>query len=206
MRILKKQKGYILVEDTLNPESYKSSSEGEFDYHAHLKGEGSLNETMGRLAEGGIRSFMLYPVLTEDGAASPIAYLYAHSPEPNAGMEPEDFASAAQRLIKRIEDVNFMKIRGRQRVINVSEKGVALEINHPELLKHLPGREWITFDLIFKKQSPIRFRGSFCHIEEFEGIYVAGISFEGTGHSDHIRTSVERFKSLLRLASLGPKK
>lgn len=104
----------------------------------------------------------------------------------------------ADELIQKIIDANATLVKDRQKVLDISEGGLALQIDSDILKKNLPLRDWLTFDLIFKMYAPIRFYGNIRHIRKNNGEWFAGIDLSGQGHSDYRKGAKEIYKSLIQ--------
>ena len=104
-------------------------------------------------------------------------------------------------MLERMKDASSVLIKERQRVLNISSVGVAIELQNEELIKMMPERKNVVFDIIFRKQAPLRFQAEICHIERVNGSIVAGLSFLGVGHTESSRGNVQRLQSYLKTAS-----
>ncbi len=94
-----------------------------------------------------------------------------------------------------------MNVKDKQRVLNISEGGVGLAFDNPDLMKYLPHQSQITFDLVFRLQAPMRFRGKVVHIMNMGDHFVTGVDLEGSAHSDARKSNTERLQSLIRMAA-----
>ena len=202
-RFLNKITQSILVEETGNVESYDSRGPEFFDYGAALREAGRFDEVRRRYTEDHCTALLVMPLAIEtaDGAV-PIAFMHCLA----RGEFRLDLAThrrwmeLSKDIIQRIGDANLLTVKARQAVINVSEGGVALRIDQPELIKYLPGQRWVNFDLVFRLQAPMRFQGRVVHVEDHGTHLRVGVDLEGSGHSDS-RTDVKmRLKSLIQTA------
>lgn len=122
-------------------------------------------------------------------------------PIPQTGMTSELVSRSeelAEELLTKVIDANAILVKEKQKVLNVSEGGVALQIDNELLKKNLPLRDWLTFDLLFRLQAPIRFHGSVRHIAVKNGTWVVGIDLSGQGHSDYRKSTKEVYRSLIQ--------
>ena len=150
-----------------------------------------------------IQSLLVMPILyeTHDGRQIPIAFFYVESPRGETiGLdELNQLKEQCEEIVHRIEDASLITVKERQNVINVSDGGVALELDHPDLVKYVPYRKSITFDLIFRMQAPLRFRGTVRHIHKSGPTsIIVGLNLEGSGHSDFRTGTRDRLSSLIR--------
>jgi hypothetical protein len=206
-KYLNKREEAILVENVGDLDSYRSSGEGILDYLDLLESEDESLPEKARKAylARQLRSVLVQPVLYEmaDGARMPIAFFYVESKQGQAPLTVESverLRDVSDDIIHRIEDASLVSVKEKQSVINISEGGVALEINHPDLVKYVPQRRDVTFDLVFRMQAPLRFRGKVCHIHQVNPqSIVVGVNLEGTGHSDFRTGTRDRLRSLIRM-------
>ncbi|MCB1317201.1 MAG: DUF1577 domain-containing protein [Leptospiraceae bacterium] len=206
-KLLNKSTEAILVTDVSDFSTYKPVEPGIFNYYEYLEDEDLLEKTRRRYQESHIESVVAVPILYEmaDGRHLPIAFFYAESPRGQSAFDINTVArlrEVSQEIIDRIVDANMISVKDRQGVVNISEGGVALELTHPDLVKYVPHRKEIIFDLIFKMQAPLRFRGQICHLQEIgPGHLMIGMNLAGSGHSDFRKSSMDRLRSLVRMLS-----
>ncbi len=205
--LLNKKTEGIFVPESGDPESWRGKAPGCLDYAALLEEEerGLSDRRRRQYADRSIQSLLAIPILytMPDGRKQPIAFFYC---ETRRGLPPLTSTAigrlqdANQDIIDRIEDANLISIKDRQAVVNISEGGVALEITNNELLKYLPQRNTLTFDLVFRMQAPLRFRGAVCHLfRAGPQTMIVGLNLEGSGHSDFRKGVRERLKSLVSM-------
>ncbi|MBU44757.1 MAG: hypothetical protein CMN76_16160 [Spirochaetaceae bacterium] len=146
------------------------------------------------------------PVVYESETGGKVNLAYMVVPEELDSVGQQELAKAAEDMVKRIIDANTFVIKDKQKVINISEGGIAILFTNEDLKKYAPLRKWITFDLIFKMQAPLRLHGAIRHMEEMPPIsgdegeqVLAGLDFQGLGHTDFRKGSKDRLKSLLQM-------
>ncbi|MBI3396818.1 MAG: DUF1577 domain-containing protein [Spirochaetia bacterium] len=200
-RLLNKRPLAILVEDINDQASYRSQGPDFADYFELLSEDESLAGTIRRYQEHHISSIMVVPLLMPMGPKLPFAFMYGEARETTrfTKADYEVWQEAAKKILQRVEDANTIRVKERQKVVNVSEAGVALEFTHPDLVKTIPHRSSVTFDLIFRMQAPLRFHGRVCYVKSLNDRVVAGIDLEGTGHFDTRLNPRERLKSYVKL-------
>lgn len=146
------------------------------------------------------RPHFLQPVhMYEDQKSILLALIFF--PMPSSGMSPAVQSRAeelADELLQKVIDANASLVKEKQKVINISEGGVALQIDSEVLQKNLPLRDWLTFDLLFKMHAPIRFYGNIRHIGKKDGEWLVGIDLSGQGHSDYRKSTKEVYRSLIQ--------
>ncbi len=204
---LNKRTDAIFVADVAELETYRASAPGTVDYYALLEDEeeGLADRKRRQYIERHIQSLIACPILyeTNEGRMAPIAFFYLESRRGMTPLSPallDRLRAISEEIIDRIEDASLITVKDKQTVLNISEGGVALELTHPDLLKYVPHRRTITFDLVFRMQAPLRFRGSICHMHK-SGVdsLIVGINLEGSGHSDFRKSARERLTSLIRM-------
>ncbi len=113
-----------------------------------------------------------------------------------------DIEKLADETYEKIVEANTVLIQTRQRVLNISDGGVALEITDPELKKLIIYQDSITFDLNFKLVAPLRMYGAIKHIHKFlddnhNEIFIVGIDFTGQGHTEFRKNNKDLLKNLI---------
>ena len=202
-KYLNRSEKAVLVEDCAKPDSYTSRGEDFEDYKDLLTDDNKFEATQRQYVEDHINSVMAMPLLYETPMKKvPIAFMYCEARgEHRFGLESHArWREMAAEIIQRIADSNTLTVKDRQKVVNISEGGVALEIDNPELMKYLPNQSIITFDLVFKLQAPMRFQGKVVHISQNSNSLIAGVDLEGSAHSTSKTDSRDRLKSLINMA------
>lgn len=165
------------------PSAIKSHGEKDADVVTHEKGH-----------------FFVSPILY-DGVEPPIALAYLYFPVNDPAAVGEDtrqqISQHCQEIIERIVNANTVNIKEKQKILDISLGGVAIMVTDQDLIKYLPHQKWLTFDVIFKMQAPIRLKGEIRHMEQMDEGIRTGISFQGLGHSDFRKGNEGRLKSLI---------
>ena len=146
------------------------------------------------------------PVIYESENGEKLIIAFVVVPGELDPVAAQELKTAADEMIKRIIDANTFLIKDKQKVMNISEGGIAILFTNEDLKKYAPLRKWITFDLIFKMQAPVRLHGALRHMEELPQVsgdkeerVLAGLDFQGLGHTDFRKGSQNRLKSLLQM-------
>ena len=203
-RLLNRQTESILIEEVGNIASYGDIGPEFLDVADELDDDASVQKLMRRLQEDHVVSVLCVPLLYElpNHKMAPLGFMYGESrTERYDRTTHEKWKENATEIITRITDANTVQVKTKQNVVNFSEGGVALEITDPELVKYVPNRAHLTFDLIFKMQAPIRFHGRLAHLVDYGGRIVAGVNLEGSGHSETRQSSLDRYRSLVRMGA-----
>lgn len=201
-RLLNRSTQSILVEDVGDPASFSSSDDRFMDLAEEL--DDQFQSTMRKLQEDHLVSLLIVPLLYElpDHTMAPLGFIYGESRGERYDRVTHDkWKDFSQEIITRITDANTVQVKAKQNVVNFSEGGVALEITDPELIKYVPNRSTLTFDLVFRMQAPIRFHGKLAHMVDYGGRIVAGVNLSGSGHSETRQSAVERYRSLVRMGA-----
>ncbi len=198
----------IYVEDITQTSSYAPSIEGVMDYLTEMEREMVSDRESRRFRDTGIRSFLAVPLLCDLGGETrtPIGCIHLMR---KAGvgitrLEFEKVIQSADELVRRVGEANTLHVSERQRIVNFSDKGMALELTNEDLIQTIPGKKRLTFDLVFKKQAPIRLQGSICHIEKvMSNRMLVGIEFDGTTLDVKSSHPLNRLKDLIQLVKIG---
>lgn len=144
--------------------------------------------------------FFVVPIIYE-GLDQPVVLAYIYFPVSGPGEVDEEkkarLLQESEQIIDRIIAANTITIKEKQKVLDISEGGVAVLVDNEELIKYLPQQKWLTFDVIFKMQAPIRLKGEIRHMEQYPDGVRTGISFAGLGHSDFRKGNEKRLKALI---------
>lgn len=108
----------------------------------------------------------------------------------------------ADETYEKIIEANTILIKKKQRVVNISEGGAAIEITDDELKSLIPYQDSIIFDLIFKLVAPIRMSGEIKYIhklknENTENLLI-GIDFTGEGYTEFRKKNKDLLKNLIQ--------
>ena len=191
----------VFVEDTSKAESYKSSDPELEDYYDFLNEAGIFESLKRRFLDEAIQSLAIVPVLyVSQNKTKTIACVCCESSSKLSRDDFKKLTEIADEILKRITGSNILTIKDKQKVINISEGGVALEVNNSELMKNLPLQKWITFDLVFRLQAPMRFNGKVVHISNRGDHLVAGVDLEGSAYTDSKKSNQERLRALIQMA------
>ncbi len=194
----------ILVEDTTRMESYGSTGPGVLNFREELDKKDLFLSTFQRYRAGGIKSVVTLPIQFLPAHEKPrtLAYIHYESRQGRVDLTTlEYFQKISSSIIKRIIEANALTLSIKQKVLNFSRTGAALEIDNEELKGHLAQKNVLTFDLVFKKQAPIRLRAVIRHMEEKDAHMVVGVEFTGGGEGaqsvdprDTLNTLIQQLK------------
>lgn len=149
---------------------------------------------------------LIYPLLTyQRNKFVPITYILVTLDEK---LPPEketetliELEKIADELYEKIIEVNTVLIKEKQKIINISEGGAAIEITNEELKKLIPYQDSFTFDLVFKLVAPIRMFSEIKYIHklvsESKESLLVGVDFAGEGYTEFKKNNRDLLKSLL---------
>lgn len=154
-----------------------------------------------------IKYLFVYPILVfQKNKFNAIAYIIIPLDEPPVEEKKiqilQNLEKIADETYEKIIEANTILIRSKQKIVNISEGGVCIEISDPELIKLLPYQESITFDLVFKLVAPLRMHGEIRYIHKLRKDHnetlLIGIDFTGEGYTDFRKKNTELLKSLIQ--------
>lgn len=161
---------------------------------------GKRDQEMKRIRDKRIRSIVCVPVLAP-GRNETLACFTREDLEPIAKDQAPiaRFQEEGQKLLNRIIEANTVKIQDKLEIQDLSEKGMSLVVTSEKLMPLLHGDGVMTFDLIFRRQSPIRLQGIIRHMTHFPGKIIAGIEFDGSSLNHMQDKPMDRLKNLVHL-------
>ncbi|MDH5718733.1 MAG: DUF1577 domain-containing protein [Spirochaetia bacterium] len=191
-KLIKTKKTGVFIKDINQDETFIPPREDLLNLKEIFNKE-ELNKNLRLIKEKGIKSFILYPILytTIGSDKIPIGYIYLKSNEKSLDLSDYDsLGEVSERIIDRIKDANMINININQKIINISKKGLLIEVENNELKKYLINRKDLTFDVVFRLQQPLRFYGLIKHIrEKNNNNLLVGIEFSGFVHQDKLSTN-----------------
>lgn len=154
-----------------------------------------------------IKYLYVYPILVfQKNKFSPIAYILLPLDQLPTEEKKitilQNLEKIADETYEKIIEANTILIRSKQKIVNISEGGVALEITEPELVKLLPYQDNLTFDLVFKLVAPLRMHGEIRYIHKLKKdnkeTLLIGIDFTGEGYTDFRKKNTDLLKNLIQ--------
>ncbi len=148
----------LLISDTQDANAYGNEGREDhyIDYAEYLDDE--LREKMIEYQRQKIVSEVIVPInyITHDMSSIPLGFIQLTSQKEHYDeTKVAQLMSIANQLVKRIRDSNTVVIQERQEVVNLSQGGLKVRIQHEELKDYLMRQQGFTFDLYFKMQAPI---------------------------------------------------
>ncbi|TGN18123.1 DUF1577 domain-containing protein [Leptospira idonii] len=182
LRRVKQSKKALLLEDTQNPESYENAPTEDFlVYVDDIDHE--FQTEMNRFRNQKIISELIIPVLylNDEDESIPIGYIQMQSKSEKFDLiKAMETKTIAFEMVDRIRHSNMIKTDGKFPVIDISEGGLKVKVDHPELIQSLPKLTGFHFDIFFKMQSPLTAFGMIRSIQkDQEGHLTVGLSLAG---------------------------
>ncbi len=169
LRILRNNNKPILVQDCLDPSSYKPFNSSYLDY-SHILGDG-LKDKIESCRHKKIVSEIYIPAIyiTHDQTSFCIASIQMQRKlRKFTPMDVKDIWLQSKTTLKKIQDSNTVFIKSRQSILDISENGLRIFITDEQLKTSLVRQRGFTFDLLFRMQSPITLYAmirSIAHVE-----------------------------------------
>ena len=187
----------LIIPDT---ETMKSSQNHKcFDITETWAAGNSLDDIQESYRKNKIRSVVYFPVFfNNSGYQMPVGFFHFEG----KGVLPDGLIEEYTRLEEEYNNSILgscqKEVNCKQEMLNISEGGALLKITDPELIESLLHRPRFSFDIVFKKQNPLRFFASICHIKKAEESIIIGTMFEGASDS---KKNMDKLRTFLKLFS-----
>ncbi|MCZ8342068.1 MAG: DUF1577 domain-containing protein [Leptospira sp.] len=173
LELMKVHKKPIFVQDTESMESFPSDD--VIDPKPFFEDDFILDDKISEYKRKKIGSFLLYPIFIYMKEMHFFAYLSLEWEKPGLPEAVLNLYKDVEKTFQeRIMDSNTHILDIKQNVLNVSKGGVAIEINHPEIVKSLKMKPAFTVDINFKLQAPIRMALELRHMEQVNDFFRVG--------------------------------
>jgi hypothetical protein len=179
---IKKTGKSLMLKDTQDIESYIPENEDFINYQEILGID--VGDTIDKYRKDKIVSEIIIPVTyieISHQAPLPLGFIQVQSKsEYFDQFNYLELKEIAFSLVDKIRDSNTITIKERQDVLDISEGGLKVRINHPELIQYLVHQAFFTFDVIFKMQQPLTFSARICTTyRDTNGDLILGIQIKG---------------------------
>lgn len=149
-----------------------------------------------------IKSELILPILylTDEEESIPIGYIQMQSKTETFDlMKAMEMKTVCFEMVDRIRHSNMIKSDGKFPVIDISEGGLKVIVDHPDLIQSLPKLSGFQFDIFFKMQSPLTAFGTIKTItKNEEGHLTVGLAIAGhssrSGEKKRFLENVEFFR------------
>lgn len=200
--IVKKTFKYLLIENTQDPNSYKSNGQGRINYEKEV--DDDLSSCMRKYKDQKIVSELIVPIIYVNHADEqiPIGYFSIQSKEQALTEKyAQELQVFAKDMVERIKESNTMKTAERFQILEASKGGIKVKIDHPHLIETLPKQDGFVFDIFFRMQAPFTVHGLIrWFTKDANNHLILGI--ELTGKSD-LPGERARYESNINLLSKG---
>ncbi|MCZ8154649.1 MAG: DUF1577 domain-containing protein [Leptospira sp.] len=182
IRTVKKTKKILLIEDTQNEESYNTAINEEFiNFSDEIDAE--IPKEMNQFRNQKILSELILPIiyLNDEDESIPIGYIQMQSKSEKFTIDTlMEIKTIAFEMVDRIRNSNLIRSDGKFPVLDISEGGLKVKIDHPDLLLSLPKLNGFHFDIFFKMQAPLTAFGQIKSLQkDGEGHLTVGLALAG---------------------------
>ncbi len=182
IRTVKKTQKLLLIEDTQNKESYETALNEDFIVFSEDV-DSEIPKEMNQFRNQKIVSELIIPIiyLNDEEESIPIGYIQMQSKSEKFDLaKAMDTKTIAFEMVDRIRNSNLIKSDGKYPVLDISEGGVKVKIDHPDLMLSLPKLGGFHFDIFFKMQAPLTAFGQIKSIQkDQEGHLTVGLAIAG---------------------------
>lgn len=182
IRRVKLTKKGLLLPDTQKKESYETSPNEDFLVFSE-EIDMDISKEINNNRNQKIISELILPILylTDDEDSIPIGYIQMQSKSETFDlMKAMEIKTISFEMVDRIRHSNMIKSEGKFPVLDISEGGLKVKIDHPDLIQSIPKLNGFNFDIFFKLQSPLTAFGTVTSIQkDHEGHLTVGISIAG---------------------------
>lgn len=158
--IVKKSQNFLLIENTLDPNSYKKNSPGRINFEKDV--DDDLSSYIKQFKDQKIISELIVPIIYTNHANEkiPIGYIWVQSKEQNLTEQyVEELKNLSQDMVERIKESNTVKTAERFQILEASQGGIKVKIDNPHLIETLPKQDGFIFDIFFRMQAPFTVHG-----------------------------------------------
>ncbi|GBF48688.1 hypothetical protein LPTSP4_01880 [Leptospira ryugenii] len=205
IRTIKKTKKLLLISDAQNPASYNSAPNEDFILFSE-EVDSEISKEINQFRNQKIISEMIIPVLylNDDDESIPIGYIQMQSKTEHFDLlKAIETKTIAFEMVDRIRNSNLIKSDGKYPVLDISEGGLKVKIDHPDLILSIPKLNGFQFDIFFKMQAPLTAYANIKSItKDEEGHLTVGLAL--AGHSSRIgekKRFLENVEAMRKLSS-----
>lgn len=192
VRLVRRTQKILFIEDTQNKDSYFIDNDEMIQYGEHID-ENQLNYEMSTFEENNIKSLIVYPVIYhrfDDKEDIPLAYIKIWSEdeliEGPSALSLINFS--VFEMIKKIQNALTTNIKINQSVLDISRKGIRMEVDSPSLIDHFSKSPEVVMELNFDVKTHVlklAIRAEVVStVKDGKGNLIVGMSFlavEGKG-------------------------
>ena len=200
IRAVQKTMKSLLIEDTQSKDCYTEAPTTDFVVFSE-EVDDDVELAMKNYKNNKIVSELIIPVIyiDQDDSSIPIGYIQMQSKSTKFDiMKAMEIKTLTFEMVDRIRHSNTISVTDRFPVLDLSQGGLKVKIDHPELIKSLPRLAGFTFDIFFRMQSPLTAYGLIRSIQkDQDGNLVLGISIAGnSSRAGEKKRFIENFNLL----------
>ncbi|MCG6141302.1 DUF1577 domain-containing protein [Leptospira bourretii] len=201
IRQIKKTKKGLLLEDATDRKSYETAPNEDFLVFSE-EIEEDIDKEINNKRNQKIKSELILPILylTDEEESIPIGYIQMQSKTETFDLlKAMEMKTLCFEMVDRIRHSNMIKSDGKFPVIDISEGGLKVIVDHPDLIQSLPKLSGFQFDIFFRMQSPLTAFGTIKTItKNEEGHLTVGLAIAGhssrSGEKKRFLENVEFFR------------
>ncbi|MDV6237262.1 DUF1577 domain-containing protein [Leptospira ellisii] len=158
--IVKKSRKFLLIENTQDPNSYRTGSEDRLEFEKQV--DDDVVSYIRKFKDQKIVSELIVPIVYVNHSEEriPIGYIWIQSKDRTlTETYARELQALAQDMVERIKESNTVKTSERFQILEVSQGGVKIKINNAHLIETLPKQDGFVFDIFFRMQAPFTVHG-----------------------------------------------
>ncbi|MCZ8344179.1 MAG: DUF1577 domain-containing protein [Leptospira sp.] len=204
IRRVKQSKKGLILNDTRKQESYDEAPNDDFlVFSEDIDME--IPKEINNYRNQKIISELILPILylTDEDESIPIGYIQMQSKSEHFDLiKAIEIKTLSFEMVDRIRHSNMIKSEGKFPVLDISEGGLKVKIDHPDLIQSIPKLSGFNFDIFFKMQSPLTAFGTVKSIQkDHEGHLTVGLAIAGhssrAGEKKRFLENVDFFRKQL---------
>jgi hypothetical protein len=204
LRTVKKTQKLLLITDTQDKASYETSLSDDFIVYVDDV-DSEIPKEMNQFRNQKITSELIIPViyLNDEEESIPIGYIQMQSKTEHFDISKAmETKTIAFEMVDRIRNSNLIKSDGKYPVLDISEGGLKVKIDHPDLMLSLPKLSGFHFDIFFRMQAPLTAFGQIKSIQrDQEGHLTVGLALAGhSSRSGEKKRFLENVEALRKLS------
>jgi len=172
----------LMVKDTQSIESYIPENDDFINYQEILGID--IGDMMDKYRTEKVVSEIIIPVTYIDASSQSIHLGFIHIQSKGEYFDQFKYLELREiafTLVDKIRDSNTVNVKERQQVLDMSEGGLKVKIDHPDLVQYLVHQAFFTCDVVFKMQQPLTFSARICTTyRNTKGDLIMGVQIKGS--------------------------
>lgn len=169
----------LIISNTSDIRSYERYNESYFDINSYLKN--NISNYITKCKQRGVVSQICVPVIyvNYDRTVVPIGYIFLENNKRFFSMRDVRIVwKMVREIIKQIEKADTIILVIKEKVIDISHKGLLLQIKDKKLIGNLYNKTSFIFNITFKKQAPLSLFALIQSIKEIKEGYLVGLEID----------------------------